>query len=76
MVVFPSALHITGHSPSYIVVAPYISAGKSRLLKPAVQNGALILVIYKAAGGFETEVFLVVIVSLVCLKRSDIYLKN
>ena len=57
MVVFPFALHITGPFPSYIVVAPYISAGMSLILKPAVQNGAYFsLVIYKAAGGFQAEV--------------------
>ena len=32
------------------------------------------LVIYKAAGGFEAEVYLVVIISIICLKPSDIYL--
>ena len=49
----------------------------SLLLKPAVQNGASFsLVIYKAAGGFQAEVYLVVIVSIICLKPSDIYQKN
>lgn len=39
MVVFPFALHITGPFPSYIVVAPYISAGKSLLLSRQSKMG-------------------------------------
>ena len=37
---FPTNSSLAGPFPSYIVVAPYISAGMSLLLKPAVQNGA------------------------------------
>jgi|GEM_PF-3047460 len=37
---FPANSSLAGPFPSYIVVAPYISAGMSLLLKPAVQNGA------------------------------------
>ena len=63
---FPANSSLAGPFPSYIVVAPYISAGMSLLLSPAVQNGAYFsLVIYKAAGGFEAEELMLVEMEIV-----------
>ncbi len=61
MVVFRLTLRQSVLLHRYIVVAPYISAGMSLLLSPAVQNGAYFsLVIYKAAGGFQAEELMLV----------------